>query len=769
MLGEIVLCEGNEVENHLGDLLLASFLVMDHKTPLIYESAKLLLKNIIFKLLMNKNEGIDKNKIQSREYKQLIEFISSFNENPLWKNLQSIQYSIQSDKVNQKVIKKLVKQTVRCLNNYNEKLSISIGSKSLYVAAHSLSIDTLIRSLQIFKYLNVQVDNEMIDMIIRILCVSLQNNNYQTNYFTYQINIIFNEIKEWIEITIKNTTKQNLLKLPKLFWIAVCFLKCEIGEIYNRGIEIIQSLFFKLSISTTSQFNEFELTFPKSWEQQFTGIDTYLLKGICTEQFEICSRSLLTRFILLPNSFIIDYHPKRKLLILILSSLPCLLSCMGRDNSPTIISQLSVAAEQNQYPQLANVLSEYQIYQHSTEGIRRFLFEVVSQIVQIYFPDYQDFTFSFFIFMLENGPFRYRKTILQIIEAFLHNFQLEDDFLNYFNHHSNSILFSPVFNHLKDIHADSTIKIIYALISRFKPHSNDASPLSFNQSSYSSFSDSRNFISQFSVNEATSLKSLYSNLKQVLFDKMVITDPDAPLFSNFSIHLPPSFSKAVNDSINSLSNSSGGTSSNISSGGAPSNPVPPSPTKTPHSNPFTETVQLRTSNNSKTSRFYANQQVVIAPAPVPEIKPAIYIPPPRNTNDPSKSPTLTATPVSVSPPTAQLTPGATSTWQDQRIAGNSKSSDPKLSANRASQPPNANTHSPKPIRPLAATNRIPVHSQSSPEDKKGEGVSIAGVNIEAVNRMAELLKQPRANPNPSGTPGTPTTPSAPARPPRPPR
>ena len=223
--------------------------------------------------------------------------------------------------------------------------------------------------------------------------------------------------------------------------------------------------------------------FPKNWKPNYPGLGILLLKGICSDLQEIKSIELLIHLILFPCDEIIDVDEERKMLVFIISLLPHLLTYLGGVDSMIISERLSILLK-DKFNDLSLLFSNYANYKSSMEGIRRFLIEISHQICVNYFPKYESFTFNLLIQMLEKGPRRHQKTILQILESLLYCMNNPDmnnslppaSSLTQSSSHlpkdsillSNEIsIFSPIFNYLQGDTWPLALKVLNIILSKF--------------------------------------------------------------------------------------------------------------------------------------------------------------------------------------------------------------------------------------------------------------------------------------------------------------
>ena len=688
ILSEIVFIDSTILELYSGELLFISMLFQDHPVSIIYESAKILLKNTIFKLIIS---NVKEATPEGRAYKQLEKIINNYKTGErLWENVDFVlpSHYLRVINDNKERMKQIIKLSLQSLS-FIPNLSSVIAKSALHLAEYSSNLHFIRRSIQIFQYLkDIRFEMEIVHQLIRILVKFIESSEYSNGEF----NIPIYEIKQCLFLIINKSSRSTLLPLSKIFWIAVTFIRSENCFIYQSGIEIIECIFHKLQINeylhkkliqqqnhqpqrparpsnihnshpkkpesshtvptkpntpsnrpsnmkaaggnvstcyiSTNTMNSvfqqplsrqsiylssppatthshsppsqeggekekeitieeiiksLEDTFPREWHTQaqieqskskstselYVGLNLYLLKGICSEQNEYISRTLLNKFILLPDSFIFDENKERKVIVIIISMLPYLLTSLGKDDSTDIAFKLKIIAQQlNNSQKLVHILSEYSIYLSSVEGIRRFLYEIAEFFVSTFFPSYQILTFSICIWLLEKGPARYKTVVLQIIEALVVKLKLSNANAPFSS--TNLAVLSPIFNHLNSIYWEQCLRVISSLIFSANTSSSAPSPTihSIHQIEQivlrTNVLDSQSLTSNWKPEDNMSKSQLIEHLRHVLGDLSAPSSSLEPSANrNDKRKSPTNTSFAIPKPVNTLAAVLPSTASNI--------------------------------------------------------------------------------------------------------------------------------------------------------------------------------------------------------------
>jgi len=252
--------------------------------------------------------------------------------------------------------------------------------------------------------------------------------------------------------------------LPKIFWTAVALLKSNLPTDYQCGMEILYCFLYKFDLNSPQLLGYINQLYPTNWKPTFPGISILLLKGLCHDVLAKQARLLMQTIATINYSPLIDIDKNRRIFGVVLCFLPLLISrSSSTEQTETIASLLSaMVSTTNKDPHLASVLSDYHLYQTSSEGVRRFIAEVASRLAKEYFPDYEMFTFTVLIQMLTFGPKPLQKATLQIIAAFVVQVNFKTSTLD----SSHISVFAPILPHLDGPQWEIVINLMDTLVSR---------------------------------------------------------------------------------------------------------------------------------------------------------------------------------------------------------------------------------------------------------------------------------------------------------------
>ena len=426
ILSELVLVPNTPWKEYLSSLIICSFLSMDHANPIVYESAKILLRNILSCSI----DDLSFTHPLSLPYKKISEIIEESGSNPIW----------NVDDEESEIFTNVLSYSLEILIPNNNDFQNKLSDETLQVAARiNLDPHLICRALSMYKNIGlVNFDANEIHELMGVLLLHIQSRESRSQVRT------LTEIQAIFEYIIDKSSPEDLIKIPKIFWCGVALLRSDISQDYLDGVAIISGYIDKVNIHDTKVQDSLNSCYPYSWLPTFPGLGILLLKGVCSKRQEESSRRLLSKLIIpdAENISIIDVVPGRANVVFIISMLPHILTFLGGENAENIAKTISQTITNSE---LSGIFSEYPIYRTSLEGLRRFLLEVLSKFTGEYFPMYESFVFTLLIGMLEKGPKCHCKTILQIIEALLDHVDFEKSKL----FDNELAVFAPILNFLK--------------------------------------------------------------------------------------------------------------------------------------------------------------------------------------------------------------------------------------------------------------------------------------------------------------------------------
>ena len=305
-------------------------------------------------------------------------------------------------------------------NNNNNNNLLNYEIRSSINNNHIIS-----RSLQILRSLESPLDKNILSTLGQLMIFSIQKRICND----IQISL---EIMETLRLNCQFTSRNTLRRLPQLFWFAVAMLNTNVPEEFCSSVLLLSSLIDDMQIQSDMVYNALLCTEPQQWKPiPFQGLFLLLLKGMCSRKTEFVSRKLFTRLTMSPCSKLLHHDEQLRYLIPTIALLPFLITSMGGEDSIEISEKLAGAYLLWNKPKLVRLLTGYQVFTTSEEGMRRFIYEYTEMIADLFFPTYELFIFTILIEFLNNGPPSNERSIIQILSA-----------LFGFIDKSNSLLFS---------------------------------------------------------------------------------------------------------------------------------------------------------------------------------------------------------------------------------------------------------------------------------------------------------------------------------------
>ena len=472
VLSEIILY-GNRtdlLELYLPKILSVSFLLLKHENKLLSETGRICVKNINFKF-------IQKHQKLTRELEMSYSAINS-----IFLTFTKNNKSKTKRKKNKENIKKIIKNTINIVKSTQNEICDKVIKEILEIALNGYeNQEIILQSLKYFQYIlsenKLKIKENEFNTLLKILIMHIKNKDprkqlkIQKKIGEIFVIILKEKREENEELNLRNEDKFIL----KIFWIGVGLLFSDILHEYSLGIQLLIEYFkfikdfagekhIKL-LNEVFRLISWNVCIPNhSLSVQFPGLNYLLLKGFSIDLMEFKLKKLLNYLILYSKYPFIDEDVQQKLLIFILFALPDLITLLESEHSVEISTNLSHLCFERSLLELSELFGKYAELRKTIEGIHEFLIEVTDNLAAIFFPKYENLTFSILLGILENGGQRfYTKTILQLIECFLSKLNpTESKLLN-----TEYYKLAPILNYLKDGTWPFAMEIVNVILCKY--------------------------------------------------------------------------------------------------------------------------------------------------------------------------------------------------------------------------------------------------------------------------------------------------------------
>ena len=323
LLSELVQICPDAWKAHIPAMLVFSLITMDHSLPIVYESAKILLTNLIY---CSVEEKLLAGSAIANSYQQFHKMIQDSHGNPLWNDSEK-NAEETAEKVNS-----VVSLVMDLLRNFSPDIMQKASAESLQVASRiNLSTHSICRALLIYRCIELgRFTSEDIHELMGVLLLHIQNRESRL-----QVSVVV-EVQRVFEKIIEICSCDELTELPKIFWCGVALLRSDISRDYLSGAAILLKFLKKVEFTSEQVQRKLHQSYPYSWSPTFPGLSILLLKGFCSKEQERTSRQLMCRLITRVPSDIVDIDMNRSHVVFIVSMLPHLLTFLGGENMKSI-------------------------------------------------------------------------------------------------------------------------------------------------------------------------------------------------------------------------------------------------------------------------------------------------------------------------------------------------------------------------------------------------------------------------------------------------
>ncbi|CCE62460.1 hypothetical protein TPHA_0C03070 [Tetrapisispora phaffii CBS 4417] len=392
--------QNESIKQNTATLLHISLCLADHYVPLVQESAKRILCDLIFSAapisdISEKTVAVLRNK------------------KGLWSydDLSRTRMGAKSPKAMDLIVRNII--------------SIFSGIPTLQVEWQRIALNwatscsvrhVACRSFQIFRSLLTFIDQDMLRDMIHRLSNTISDDNRDIQGFAMQILMTINAITAELE-------PADLINYPQLFWSITACLNSVHELEFIEVLSCLNKFISKIDLDAPDTVQCLVAIFPSNWEGRFDGLQQIIMPGLRSANSCEASWKFLDKLNLLKDSRIIANSDSRLLLALI-SNLPRFLHAMELKDFTQIqnaCNSLISLADSYSEPSLSRVIDS--LAKDKFRSKKDFISQIVNFISRKYFPVFSGQTVVFFLGLLLN---KHQWMKIQTIEILKHILPLID-------------------------------------------------------------------------------------------------------------------------------------------------------------------------------------------------------------------------------------------------------------------------------------------------------------------------------------------------------
>ena len=298
LLSEISFTCGDEFLQHLHLILSFALMTLDSSVDFIMNDSKLLLLNLLKKLIISKHTNSD-GLIHSRRicYEDAIDALNILTtKETFFAPINEQSEELQDDVEVRTLVKKYVNAFYLFSSDLGEKLSNEIIACACSVLNTKMLPSQAIRALQIYRALETPVKVEHVLTLLNILSSRLTEQSEKSP--------VVEEVFTTLEHLISRLTLQSFSQCQQLFWFDICLLNGTTKKQFNYGLRLLWIL---LPFLKDDQACDLLLKgIPEEFSSVFPGLQPLLAKGLLDEATEMDTVKLLVEVQAIPSPALVQ-------------------------------------------------------------------------------------------------------------------------------------------------------------------------------------------------------------------------------------------------------------------------------------------------------------------------------------------------------------------------------------------------------------------------------------------------------------------------------
>jgi hypothetical protein len=522
--------KSDEFVGHLPVLLQIGVLGLDDPSLLVADFSKTLLANVTYCLAA-------KTPASAEAYTLATEISNAAKNNKrYWRHENATTDHFNLDSAVQLGV--LVKRLTSVLaeqTNITEKWS----TESLRWISESSSPHTASRCLQIYRTLNEPVSQAGLTAIISCL---YKHFGERTNEVTLGVEVLLT-----LDVLIESTETVDALQYPQLFWTTVAYLHSDHQAEFLMALDLLKKMIEKYNFANDSNVSDVLLAdevVPKNWgDATFQGVQPLLLRGLMSEATAPKTIALLIELSpLLASHQVFCVDQAVGAIDNILGLLPWLLFNFGSKETVNYASSLAISLQTLGYSDLAVCYHRYTQSEFSTNN--EFLISLFTNF-EPFHPKHYLRILAILNEMLEKGPPKYQRTVLQILGSYVMSSgitasDIRKKIMSVFLHISNR-LSGPLWDEVLPI-LDTTLALHGSTLNNF-PLIEDSSPYDLTSMKPSATWKDKQSKKRLTASTQQILETMHFSVTPLAVGQVSIDEDDAEPAVSF--HLPSTSSSVL--------------------------------------------------------------------------------------------------------------------------------------------------------------------------------------------------------------------------------
>ncbi len=414
LTSELAFEVGEKLRDHLAVILQQVFLGFHHPQPIIYDHSRMLLLNLVHKLVIDRYSQTQEELIPHEDYEealQLVELLKGRARKPLFHSANQLNTLLTT----------LVESVVSVLTpKYEEAPTLDYHPLSDLWAEQAfqwalkcpvLHLSSI--SYQIYRALCPSASKEELALMLESLSKMLKAKGPESEKLSGQIILTLKAVLEQTDVN-------NLTLYTQVFWGANALLNTDFEEQFVQGCTILEAVVSALNFSDMVVSNVFLASIPEA--DMFGGVQTKLIRGLWSPASEPYTVKLLVKFLSIPSTCDRIIQPRLRVMSAVVSLLPFLCIEGRAEKTHDVAEKLGRFVQSAGLKELGNAFIHNS---KSSKDVPSFLSSIAGPLVEAFFAQNDLFIIMFFFDLLDRGPVKYNKPLLHILEVLVPHVSLQ--------------------------------------------------------------------------------------------------------------------------------------------------------------------------------------------------------------------------------------------------------------------------------------------------------------------------------------------------------
>lgn len=406
LASELAFEVGELFRDHLAVILQQVFLGFHHPQPIIYDHSRMLLLNLVHALVVDRYSQSEESTVLHEDYEealQLVELLKGRARKPLFHSATQLNTLLTT--LVESVVSVLTPKFEEAPADDYHPLSDLWAEQAFQWALKCPVLHLSSISYQIYRALCPSASKEELALMLESLSKSLKTKGLESEKLSLQIVMTLKAVLEQTDVN-------NLTLYTQVFWGANAVLNSDFEEQFVQGCTILEAVVSALNFCDMVVSNVFLASVPES--DSFTGVQPKVIRGLWAPTTEPYAVKLLIKFLSIPSSCDPIVQPRLRVLSSVVSLLPSLCIEGRADKMQDVAEKLGRFVLSAGLKDLGNALIQNS---RSSKDVPSFLSAIAGPFVDAFFPANDVFVMKFFFDLLERGPVKYNKPLVQILQV----------------------------------------------------------------------------------------------------------------------------------------------------------------------------------------------------------------------------------------------------------------------------------------------------------------------------------------------------------------